>query len=265
MKRSFVMVGVGLLALYVAAASAALAQTADYRGTVVNSQFQGSPAQLTVSFTSTNQPFAGYITIGPPLGGSGSFTGWKSRDTLYLRSISVSGDTILWISPVIGTYLAGPYRIIGGQYRQQVGMWSAQFDSTLGDRSAPSTDAVAVEVVDQSEGSVGQRLVYLLREEFRRSSAFRLTEAPETRIQLIVSAMPRFTDTPNTATIYAIVWNLVLSNDQGGWNTFYYENTLGYAGSDVLQQSAQTIAARTDRLIADLRRALQGPNTSRPN
>lgn len=245
------------VALHLLGAGAASAQTTDYQGTVVNSQVTASPAALIVSFTSTAAPFAGYITIGAPLGGSGSFVGWRVKDTLFLRSISSAGDTILWVSPVIGSYIGGTYSVTGGQYRLQHGIWSAQY-ANPGPATVGSAQAVpvAIEVVDQSEGSVGQRFVFLVREQFRRSPAFRLTDASESRIQVVVSTMPRFSDNPNSATIYAVVWNFVLPDGNGGFNTLYYSSILGYAGTDVVEQSAQTIAARTDRLISDLRRAM---------
>lgn len=228
----------------------AQAQT-EYGGTVVNSGLPGSPATLIITVSSDDgRHLEGYLAIGQPLGGSGPFQGHRSRDSVYLATISSTGDTILWRAVVHGTSLTGTYRITGGQFSGQSGMWTAQRGEAP---QVPATQSVAVEVVDQSQGMVGERLLYFVREGFRRSAAFRLTEAAEPRLQVIIATMPKFEDNPNTSTMYSVVWNVVLGNESSGWTPLYLDNTLGYAGSDVVTTSAETIVARTDNLLTQVR------------
>ena len=132
-------------------------------------------------------------------------------------------------------------------------MWTVE---PRGPSAAPQQSPVAVEVVDGSEGMVGERLVYFVRESFRRSTAFRLTDTSEPRMQVIVSTMPRLKDSPNTSAMYCVIWNLVVGSEASGWTTFYMDNTLGYAGSDVVERSAENVVARTDKLLSQVRRLM---------
>jgi len=236
-------------------APVAAAQT-QYSGTVVNSGVAGSPASLTITVSADDgRQLSGYLLVGEPLGGSGPFRGHWSRDSLYLVTTATTGDTIFWQAIVRGPSLTGTYRVTGGQYAGQFGMWSAQLGGSP-QLAKPVEDVLAVEVVDQSQGTVGERLLYFVRESFRRSAAFRVTEAQEPRLQIIISTMPRLEESPNTSTMYSVIWNLVIGSQADGWTTLYLDNTLGYAGSDVVNSSAETIVARTDNLLTQVRSRL---------
>lgn len=124
--------------------------------------------------------------------------------------------------------------------------------------NAQATQRIAIEIIDQSDGSVGGRLVYFVKEGFRRSVEYRLTDdRNEMRWQIIISTMPRFSDTPNSATMYAVVWTFVYREGGGPWHYEYYNNTIGYAGTDVVQSAAEGIVSSTDRMISSLRRQVQ--------
>jgi len=174
---------------------------------------------------------------------------------LYLVTASVNGDTIVWISVTGGTIVGGNYWVTGGPFKGQTGIWNAHSETAIVS-SAPLQTQVAVEILDQSQGLVGERLVYFVRETIRRSTAFRLMDTSEPRIQIIIQTMPRFEDDPNTSTMYSVVWNLVVGDETSGWTTVYLDNTIGYAGRDVVSSSAETIVARTDRLITDALRQM---------
>jgi len=75
-------------------------------------------------------------------------------------------------------------------------------------------------------------------------------------MQVIVSTMPRLKDSPNTSAMYCVIWNLVVGSEASGWTTFYMDNTLGYAGSDVVERSAENVVARTDKLLSQVRRLM---------
>src|SRR5437870_9775993 len=137
----------------------------EYTGTVVNSALPASPASLIITVhTDDGHRLTGYVAISAPLGGSGAFRGHRSGDTLYLLTTSGTGDTILWVAPKANGSLTGTYRVVGGPYRSQSGMWAAEPRALS---AAPQQSQVAVEVVAGSEGMVGERLVYFVRESFR--------------------------------------------------------------------------------------------------
>jgi hypothetical protein len=115
---------------------------------------------------------------------------------------------------------------------------------------------VAVQIVDESEDDVGSRLIFRIKEEFRASSAFRLTDVDEARLKVIVSTMDRFKgdlQRQSIATVYSIIW---LVEDEKTAAT-YLDNTIGFSGESTIASAAQTIIARTDRLVTILRRSAQ--------
>lgn len=121
--------------------------------------------------------------------------------------------------------------------------------------AAQDVGRVTIEIAARSDpdDSVGQRLIFQVREAVRRSAAFTLTTSDEPRIRLIIHTMNRFPEQPNISTIYSVVWV-----GQGkGTLPVHLDSTIGFAGSAVLQSSAETILATTDKLVLDLRRLIQ--------
>jgi len=96
---------------------------ARYHGSVANASFPQSPATLDVDFTLRGNQIGGNLVIGPPLGGSGPFTAEWLGDSLILTSMSKTGDVIRWAGGLSGTHLGGPYRIVGGPFVGQYGIW----------------------------------------------------------------------------------------------------------------------------------------------
>lgn len=109
-----------------------------------------------------------------------------------------------------------------------------------------------IEVVEQADDSVGQRLVFAVREGIRRSASMDLTTADVGRVSVIISTMARFPDRPHVATMYSVVWVFRTPQDTLGT---YLDSTIGYAGTDVVQRSAETIVARTDSLLTTIMKA----------
>jgi hypothetical protein len=115
---------------------------------------------------------------------------------------------------------------------------------------------VAIEVVDDSEDMVGQRLVFKVKEKFASSSIFRLTYKDEPRVQVIILTMDRFKGDrfqENISTMYAVIW--VFKFEVG--LPIYLNGTMGFAGSQVLDESAESIVAKTEKLISTIIKLLQ--------
>src|SRR5579859_1216263 len=80
----------------------------NYAGTVTNSGLPNSPSKLSLTVLSTTDTsFAGYLSIAPPLGGSGQVYGWFPGGTLTMVTVSVTGDTIVWNSRSDGRQIGG--------------------------------------------------------------------------------------------------------------------------------------------------------------
>ena len=118
---------------------------------------------------------------------------------------------------------------------------------------------VAVEVVDNAEDMVGQRLVFKVKEEFANSSMFRLTYKDESRVQVIILTMDRFKGNSfqeNLSTMYAVIWVI---KDEKLVLPIYLNSTIGFAGSWVLDETAESIVANTEKLISTIVKLFQ-PN-----
>lgn len=63
------------------------------------------------------------VTIGDPLGGSGSAGVFCWNDSLMLLSINAQGDTIAWLGGISQHRIEGEYVIVGGGYAAQGGTW----------------------------------------------------------------------------------------------------------------------------------------------
>lgn len=76
--------------------------------------------------TTSAEASSGSLSIGSPLGGSGPSEILTWHDTLLMKSVSASGDTIVWIAErILPGALSGVYRIEGGRARDQRGVWLA--------------------------------------------------------------------------------------------------------------------------------------------
>ncbi len=110
---------------------------------------------------------------------------------------------------------------------------------------------VPIEVIDQSEDAVGVKLVYKVKEEFRRSEHFRAAETDEQHVKLILSTMDRFGEASQKgyATMYAAIW--LLANPSDSVPDYYYTSTIGYAGDSRIDGVAGTLVAQTDKYFGD--------------
>jgi hypothetical protein len=110
----------------------------------------------------------------------------------------------------------------------------------------------SIQVIGYSEDITGERLIYLFKEEIRKSKTFDLVGSTGDRWQIVIKTMPKEKDNPNISTIYLVVWNVVFENicdiDE---ISMYYSSTIGYCGMNVVLHSAQSLVAQTDEYISD--------------
>lgn len=111
---------------------------------------QGYSLSATMSLSlSTVNVGSGYLSIQPPLGGSGTAVLFGWADSVLIASVSVTADTIEWTGAVVGDRAVGTYRVTGGQASGQLGEWHLKTPSepslqSLGVASSgrPSSDQV---------------------------------------------------------------------------------------------------------------------------
>lgn len=63
------------------------------------------------------------LTIGKPLGGSGSARIYCWNDSLMMLSMSAQGDTIAWLGGRNERQVRGEYVVVGGEFSRQGGTW----------------------------------------------------------------------------------------------------------------------------------------------
>ena len=115
-----------------------------------------------------------------------------------------------------------------------------------------------IEIVSNAPDIVGQRLVYELKEQIRKSSAFTLVDPIGSRWQIVITSIASDPNFPNAGTTYAVVWNMVVEDFCGPTPSILYgDSTVGYCGTQVIASAAQTILARTDNLIASVRNSIR--------
>jgi hypothetical protein len=114
---------------------------------------------------------------------------------------------------------------------------------------AQETSRWAIEIVSKADDFVGQRLVYLLKEEIRRSSSMRLTYQDESRMQLNIITIDQDERNPGRQTVYAVTWTLKLKDEV---LAYYISSCVGYSGTNRVAEVAQGLAADTDKHATEL-------------
>ena len=103
---------------------------------------------------------------------------------------------------------------------------------------------VPVQVVATSSDSVGQRLVYQLKEGIRRSTRLDLTDDAKLGMQLSVVTLEGDRSSPGSYTIYSVVWSW--NNPEQNLFPFYLTSSVGNCGSNRVQACAEDLVADTD-------------------
>lgn len=114
----------------------------------------------------------------------------------------------------------------------------------------------SVYVEGSADDTQGQRLVYAVKEQIRRSAGMSLVDdekASGFQVRLVTEDV----DNGSIRTEYAIVITMMNLASPGSF-PYYLDSTIGVCGSNVVDQCASTIAARIDRDASTIRAALKG-------
>jgi len=94
-----------------------------YDGEAVNTTSSSIRSNIRLTIYNWGKIPNGYLTVFPPLGGSGTLYLEARGDSIRFATISAIGDTIVWFGRRTGDGAAGSYSIVGGQYKSQYGTW----------------------------------------------------------------------------------------------------------------------------------------------
>ncbi|MDD3582155.1 MAG: hypothetical protein PHW74_14205 [Desulfobacca sp.] len=99
-----------------------------------------------------------------------------------------------------------------------------------------------MEVYHSGDDSVGQRLVYRIKEEIRQSSSLRLTKSDEPRILVSIVTLEKDELYPGRSTIYSMVIRAEIDEE------YYLNQFVGFCGVKRIKDVAEEIIAEIDKL-----------------
>jgi hypothetical protein len=106
-------------------------------------------------------------------------------------------------------------------------------------------------VITQAEDTVGERLVYNVKELIRKSHAMKFmpSERETNCLRLIINTIElEERPTRGMSTVFSVTWVAALGTHEEG----YIDSTVGYCGSKRVTETAESIVARTERLVSSL-------------
>jgi hypothetical protein len=109
--------------------------------------------------------------------------------------------------------------------------------------TAGSKRTTPISVVHGNLDALGTRLVFHLKDAVNTSSLFRLTDADEKKIQLLVTTKEEFPSRPTIGSIYSVIWIFSAGSDV---LTHYLDNEVGVVTPETVNEVAEALAARTD-------------------
>lgn len=88
-----------------------------------------------------------------------------------------------------------------------------------------------------------ENFIYSVKENIRKTSNLKLSNSGS-RLIIKIDTYPKDPDYPNDAIIYSVIW--LLKTDS---NVLYLENTIGYTGKLVYENTSKNIIAKTDQIL----------------
>jgi hypothetical protein len=108
-----------------------------------------------------------------------------------------------------------------------------------------------IQIVDNSSDSIGQRLVYELKEKIRASQSMELTSNCDNGCwRIIVLSVDKENQNEalkGFATVFSVIWIGVADFPKG--TPLFLDSTIGYCGGQRVKETAEDIVAHTDRLL----------------
>jgi hypothetical protein len=112
---------------------------------------------------------------------------------------------------------------------------------------------ISVKLEASGDDSVGQRLVYRIKEGLRRSSRFDLVEQHSFGLEISIVTVEGVRDNPGNSTVFSVIW--VWNNLEQPY-PFYITSEVGYCGSKRIQECAEGLVASTNKYSSQVPRDL---------
>lgn len=103
---------------------------------------------------------------------------------------------------------------------------------------------IEVKVINEYNVKLGDKFVYEIKENIRKSSNLKL-ENEGSRIIMQIMIAPRFIETPERSIIYSVIWLFENNKDLN----YYLNNTIGFSGNNVYKNGAESLIIYTDEVI----------------
>ena len=103
---------------------------------------------------------------------------------------------------------------------------------------------IEVKVINEYNVKLGDKFVYEIKENIRKSSNLKL-ENEGSRIIMKIMIAPRFIETPESSIIYSVIWLFENNKDLN----YYLNNTMGFSGNNVYKNGAESLIIYTDEVI----------------
>ena len=110
----------------------------------------------------------------------------------------------------------------------------------------------SVEVVGNSDDSVGSKLIYEIKNKIQQSALMQLKGDDPYRVAIFVSTLENDREYSGTATVYSVAW---VAYDPAGdiWRSFMW-STVGICGANRVESCASGLVANTYEAIEELKK-----------
>lgn len=122
---------------------------------------------------------------------------------------------------------------------------------------------VPIYIYDGTEDTIGSSLLYQFKERIRTSSSYEITYIEgDAVINIRFSSIKKDT----YSTVYSIIWTIpnfyatAIYPNNKTTSQMYLDNTFGYCGNIYINETAQNLVVRTDKLITALTKIFQNLN-----
>lgn len=112
-------------------------------------------------------------------------------------------------------------------------------------KAEPAGKRLAITVEHDDTDPLGARLAYRIKEMLGRSSLMALSNKDEKKIVITLKTKEEFPGRPNLCSIYSVTW---LFSAREGSLKYYLNAEAGIVDNTDLDQTAETILAKTDKL-----------------
>ncbi len=99
-----------------------------------------------------------------------------------------------------------------------------------------------IKIFHTGNDSVGERLVYFLKENITKSPFMHIAKDKEIAIEIVIITLDSDKKNSGYSTVYSITWT---TSSNGGLVAYYLSSNVGYSGTDRIREVAELLTALT--------------------